>query len=327
MHKGVAVHSSLPVPLTVRLLASRRSRLLIAALVAGPVVLFGTLTLGLAAATSSSSDASSGGCAADPAHPAIADIPTQLQGDSTGADQDGVSPLAAYQDACERWGVDWAILAGIGKKECDHGRSRRPGCHPPGTTNPAGARGYMQFLGSTWRRGLGQRELEPRTSPPAPDGQGYATDGDNDGDADPWSWPDATHSAARYLIDLGVHDDPEAAVFGYNPSRTYVADVLALAATYRAASTDTGVPVELAGTPGDVPLRTMEGITVHAGIAPQVEDLVAAAQAVGFELAGGGYRSPAEQIALRRQNCGTSDFAIFEMPSSQCSPPTAQPGS
>jgi LAS superfamily LD-carboxypeptidase LdcB len=26
-------------------------------------------------------------------------------------------------------------------------------------------------------------------------------------------------------------------------------------------------------------------------------------------------------------HCGTSDYAIYEMPSSQCSPPTARPGS
>ena len=76
----------------------------------------------------------------------------------------------------------------------------------------------MQFIGSTWRRGLGQRELEPRSSPPAADGQGYATDGDGDGDADPWSWADATHSAARYLASMNATADPEAAVYGYNHS-------------------------------------------------------------------------------------------------------------
>ncbi len=29
---------------------------------------------------------------------------------------------------------------------------------------------------------------------------------------------------------------------------------------------------------------------------------------------------------LRRSHCGPSDYAIYEMPSSQCSPPTARPG-
>ena len=32
------------------------------------------------------------------------------------------------------------------------------------------------------------------------------------------------------------------------------------------------------------------------------------------------------QIALRRQNCGTSDYAIYQMSPDSCSPPTAIPG-
>jgi LAS superfamily LD-carboxypeptidase LdcB len=76
-----------------------------------------------------------------------------------------------------------------------------------------------------------------------------------------------------------------------------------------------------------VPLVTVEGITVHTQIGSQVSALVQAARSAGFALAGGGYRSPAEQIALRRSHCGTSQYAIYEMPASQCSPPTARPGS
>ena len=33
-----------------------------------------------------------------------------------------------------------------------------------------------------------------------------------------------------------------------------------------------------------------------------------------------------KEIALRRAHCGTSDYAIYEMPASQCHPPTAPPG-
>ena len=68
------------------------------------------------------------------------------------------------------------------------------------------------------------------------------------------------------------------------------------------------------------------GIQVNATIAGQVEALVAAAARDGFTLAGGGYRDPARQIELRRANCGQSDYAIWDMPASQCSPPTARPG-
>lgn len=51
-----------------------------------------------------------------------------------------------------------------------------------------------------------------------------------------------------------------------------------------------------------------------------------AARADGVILGGGGYRDSSLQIQLRRQNCGTSNYAIYEMPPSLCSPPTARPG-
>lgn len=39
--------------------------------------------------------------------------------------------LALYEQAAVRYGIDWAVLAGIGKIECDHGRSQANGCNPP----------------------------------------------------------------------------------------------------------------------------------------------------------------------------------------------------
>ena len=54
--------------------------------------------------------------------------------------------------------------------------------------------------------------------------------------------------------------------------------------------------------------------------------LLNAASAAGYTLGGSGYRDSSGQIALRRQNCGTSDYAIYQMPPEQCSPPTAIPG-
>lgn len=65
---------------------------------------------------------------------------------------------------------------------------------------------------------------------------------------------------------------------------------------------------------------------MNKSIASQTAALVAAAKASGINLSGGGYRDPAEQITLRRAHCGTSDYAIYVMPASQCTPPTAQPG-
>lgn len=68
------------------------------------------------------------------------------------------------------------------------------------------------------------------------------------------------------------------------------------------------------------------GIQVNATIAPAVEQLLAAALADGFTLGGGGYRDPSRQIELRMANCGTTEYAIWEMPASECNPPTARPG-
>src|SRR5207302_8268223 len=56
---------------------------------------------------------------------------------------------AIYQAAARTClGMDWAILAAIGKIESDHGRSTKPGVHSG--QNFAGAMGPMQFLQGTW---------------------------------------------------------------------------------------------------------------------------------------------------------------------------------
>src|SRR5262249_48028847 len=65
--------------------------------------------------------------AAAPPPAAIADIPADY--------------LALYEQAATRFGIDWSVLAAIGKIECDHGRSQGPGCSPPGTVNAKGATG------------------------------------------------------------------------------------------------------------------------------------------------------------------------------------------
>ncbi len=91
------------------------------------------------------------------------------------------------------------------------------------------------------------------------------------------------------------------------------------------AAPPSGGPV--GGGSGGISLCNAAGITVNCQIADQVTALVNAAARDGLSLSGGGYRDPAQQIALREQNCGSSYYAIYEMPSSQCSPPTAKPGS
>lgn len=68
-------------------------------------------------------------------------------------------------------------------------------------------------------------------------------------------------------------------------------------------------------------------IRVDASIKPKVEALLNAAHAAGKPMCGWGWRSPESQIALRRSHCGTSNYAVYEMPANQCHPPTARPGS
>lgn len=73
-------------------------------------------------------------------------------------------------------------------------------------------------------------------------------------------------------------------------------------------------------------LTTVNGITVASSVAARVRGLMNAAAADGINLSGYGYRDFNTQIALRRQNCGTTQYAIWEMPPDACSPPTARPG-
>jgi D-alanyl-D-alanine carboxypeptidase len=81
--------------------------------------------------------------------------------------------------------------------------------------------------------------------------------------------------------------------------------------------------------PGDVvsvPCPTGGSIQVAGDISKPVGRLLTAAAEAGISMCGNGYRDPADQIAVRRSNCGTSQYAIWQMPASYCSPPTARPG-
>ena len=143
--------------------------------------------------------------------------------------------LVLYQRAAARFGIDWAVLAAIGKLECDHGRLQAPGCSPPGTVNRAGATGPMQFLGPTWRAGTPLGAMPAVGPPTSTAAEGYATDGDGDGIADVWNPADAIAAAARLLRANGASDDYRRAVFAYNPSDAYVDGVLAKTEEYRGA--------------------------------------------------------------------------------------------
>jgi len=119
--------------------------------------------------------------------------------------------LALYRQAGARYRVPWSTLAGIGKVESDHGRSRLPGVRSD--ANFAGACGPMQIgcvsgsrAGNSWAR--------------------Y-------GRGDPHDPANAIPAAARFLVGHGAHRNPDRAIYAYNHSPAYVALVKRWAAQYR----------------------------------------------------------------------------------------------
>ena len=82
----------------------------------------------------------------------------------------------------------------------------------------------------------------------------------------------------------------------------------------------------VAGGVADVACPDGGVVQVAGDISGHVSRLLADAAEAGITLCGYGYRDPADQIRVRRANCGTSNYAIYQAPSSYCSPPTAPPG-
>ena len=162
-------------------------------------IAFPLLVVVLVVATSRPSEAGDDqGLGGQPTALAKRDIPAQY--------------LAWYMDASQTCpGLPWAVLAGIGKVESNHGRN--PAARRP---NSAGARGPMQFLPATFNR--------------------YAVDGDHDGDTDIYDPADAIFTAAHYLCESGARDGPEQgirkALFAFNHAGWYVDLVLKWANRY-----------------------------------------------------------------------------------------------
>jgi cell wall-associated NlpC family hydrolase len=145
--------------------------------------------------------------------------------DPSPAATSGIPPayLQLYMAAGATYGIPWAVLAGIGKVECDHGQDPDPSCWKPGAVNYAGAGGPMQFLASTWAL--------------------YGTDANGDGTASRWDPADAIYAAANYLRASGAPQDLKAAIYAYNHSWSYVSEVLRWASTYQTqARTATAAP-------------------------------------------------------------------------------------
>jgi len=153
------------------------------------------------------------------AEPAIGSAGGAFAGGPTELGRADIPPvyLLPYMGAAQTCpGLPWSVLAGIGRVESDHGRSQAPGVRSG--ANGAGAEGPMQFLPATFTQ--------------------YAVDGDHDGRLDVYDPADAIYSAAAMLCAdgaaAGTPGGLSEAVFAYNHSLAYVADVFAWAARYAA---------------------------------------------------------------------------------------------
>jgi cell wall-associated NlpC family hydrolase len=128
--------------------------------------------------------------------------------------------LTLYQAAAITCpGLPWTIVAAIGTVESDNGQSTLPGVHSG--ANSAGAEGPMQFEPATFAE----------YDEPVPPGGAVPPS--------PYDPTDAVYAAARLLCANGGAGgaDLSGAVYDYNHSSAYVAQVLALAQTYAMAST------------------------------------------------------------------------------------------
>jgi hypothetical protein len=165
---------------------------------------------------------------------------------------------------CE--GLDWTVLAAIHKVETGFGRGS--------ATSSAGAQGPMQFMPPTW--------------------DAYAVDGDGDGYAAVDDVEDAVFSAAALLCANGGGDPARLAdaIWNYNHSDSYVAEVLRLAASYGVVTLD-GTTVR--ATPVDV-LRNPR-ILLTANARADVEAGVVDARLLGLL-----------QTLSRRYSVGVSVF-------------------
>jgi hypothetical protein len=141
----------------------------------------------------------------------VADIPPEYQ--------------RLYEAAAQQYGLDWAILAAIGKIETDHGRMQAAGV-TSGVNFAGCCAGPMQF------------SIVPRPST----WDMFGVDGNHDGQRDVYDPADAIPAAARYLTASGAPQNYHAAILAYNHSETYYQQVMAQAAEYRSAARTVPAP-------------------------------------------------------------------------------------
>ncbi|MBD1370839.1 peptidoglycan DD-metalloendopeptidase family protein [Hazenella sp. IB182357] len=112
----------------------------------------------------------------------------------------GQKYLPIYQEAGQKYGVPWHILAAIHKVETDFGRNL--------SKSSVNAEGHMQFMDKTWvgwsypggtRLGDLPDHVDVTNLDLIKKYKGYGVDADGDGVANPYDPVDAIHAAAKYL--------------------------------------------------------------------------------------------------------------------------------
>lgn len=149
--------------------------------------------------------------------------------------------VAAEQPGCR---VAWNTIAALGGIESQHGTLGGAVLGPDGRSTPVirgpelsgGRFGVVRDTDggsldgdARWDRAVGPMQFIPSTW------ERWAADGNNDGVADPDQIDDAALASTRYLCAAGNLRDPDTwrrAIFSYNHSDVYVADIASYANVY-----------------------------------------------------------------------------------------------
>jgi cell wall-associated NlpC family hydrolase len=166
--------------------------------------------------------------------------------------------LALFRSIGAQYKVPWVILAGIAKVESDDGQTTLPGVHSG--ANAFGAAGPMQIgIGGAAGNQWGGAPVHPATEKV----NGVATDADGDGTASVYDPADAIAGAAKYLLEHGVLDNVDQAIFAYNHLQSYVQAVLYWANLYATGGYSVS-PATLDSTPQCLPGVTLTSDTAAA---------------------------------------------------------------
>jgi peptidoglycan LD-endopeptidase LytH len=158
--------------------------------------------------------------------------------------------LPIYQQAGQKYGIPWSVLAAIHKRETNFGRTNG---NRQAMISSANALGPMQFLPATFKQ--------------------YGVDGNGDGKIDIWNEVDAIYSAANMLsqhVAANKKNPKKAskpldwAIWGYNHAWWYVEDVLTMAKGFEAPAPVNATPA-LAGGKMSYPLTKVVPVTSEFG--------------------------------------------------------------